>query len=133
MVIDEILAYNEQFVQENRLPIIGHTPRKRMAVVTCMDCRLVQMFELALGLERGDVIEVRTAGATISESEREGGLSDLIRSLAGGIFLLRARRPHLRAGEEIRRRRREVLILGMGKVVKDSDRTTNGWCHHFRT
>src|SRR6266487_2457697 len=91
MVIDEILAYNEQFVQENRLPIIGHTPRKRMAVVTCMDCRLVQMFELALGLERGDVIELRTAGATISESEREGGLNDLIRSLAGGIYLLGVR------------------------------------------
>ncbi len=85
MVIDEILAYNEQFVKENRLPIIGHAPRKRMAVVTCMDCRLVQMFELALGLERGDVIELRTAGATISESEREGGLNDLIRSLEGGI------------------------------------------------
>src|SRR2546430_11629624 len=91
MVIDEILAYNEQFVKENRLPIIGHTPRKRMAVVTCMDCRLVQMFELALGLERGDVIELRTAGATISDPEREGGLSDLIRSLAGGIYLLGVR------------------------------------------
>ncbi len=56
MVIDEILAYNERFVQQNRLPIIGHTPRKRMAIVTCMDCRLVQMFEQALGLERGDVL-----------------------------------------------------------------------------
>ena len=85
MVIDEILTYNEQFVQQNKLPIIGHTPRKHMAVVTCMDCRLVQMFEKVLGLERGDVIELRTAGATISEPEREGGLSDLIRSLAGGI------------------------------------------------
>src|SRR5712691_11924366 len=91
MVIDEILAYNEQFVRQNKLPIIGHTPRKHMAVVTCMDCRLVQMFEQALGLERGDVIELRTAGATISESEREGGLSDLIRSLAGGIYLLGVR------------------------------------------
>src|SRR6266536_683371 len=91
MVIDEILAYNEQFVQENRLPIIGHTPRKRMAIVTCMDCRLVQMFEQALGLERGDVLELRTAGATISAPEREGGLSDLIRSLAGGIYLLGVR------------------------------------------
>ena len=91
MVIDEILAYNEQFVERNRLPIIGHTPRKRMAVVTCMDCRLVQMFEQVLGLERGDVIELRTAGATISEPEREGGLSDLIRSLAGGIYLLGVR------------------------------------------
>jgi carbonic anhydrase len=90
-VIDEILAYNEQFVQQNGLPLIGHTPRKRMAVITCMDCRLVQMFEQALGLERGDVIELRTAGATISESERESGSIDLIRSLAGGIYLLGVR------------------------------------------
>lgn len=91
MVIDEILAYNEQFVQQNKLPIIGHTPRKRMAVVTCMDCRLVQMFEQALGLQRGDVLELRTAGATISEPERPGGANDLIRSLAGGIYLLGVR------------------------------------------
>jgi carbonic anhydrase len=91
MVIDEILAYNERFVQQNTLPVIGHAPRKRMAVVTCMDCRLVQMFEQALGLERGDVLELRTAGATISEPEREGGANDLIRSLAGGIYLLGVR------------------------------------------
>jgi carbonic anhydrase len=91
MVIDEILAYNERFVQQNTLPIIGHAPRKRMALITCMDCRLVQMFEQALGLERGDVIELRTAGATISEPEREGGANDLIRSLAGGIYLLGVR------------------------------------------
>ena len=91
MVIDEILSHNERFVQENPLPVIGHAPRKRMAVVTCMDCRLVQMFERALGLERGDVLELRTAGATISEPEREGGANDLIRSLAGGIYLLGVR------------------------------------------
>jgi carbonic anhydrase len=91
MVIDEILAYNEQFVKQNRLPIIGHKPRKHMAVVTCMDCRLVQMLEQALGLERGDVIELRTAGATISKPERESGYSDLIRSLAGAIYLLDVR------------------------------------------
>ncbi len=91
MVIDEILAYNEQFLRQPPLSIIGHAPRKHMAVVTCMDCRLVTMFEQALGLERGDVLELRTAGATISEPEREGGASDLIRSLAGGIYLLGVR------------------------------------------
>ncbi len=91
MVIDEILAHNEQFVQQKTLPIIGHAPRKRMAVVTCMDCRLVTMFEQALGLERGDVLELRTAGATISKPERAGAASDLIRSLAGGIYLLGVR------------------------------------------
>src|SRR2546426_2585317 len=88
MVIDEILAHNEHFMQQNSLPVIGHAPRKRMAVVTCMDCRLVRMFEDALGLERGDVLELRTAGATISQPEREKGANDLIRSLAGGIYLL---------------------------------------------
>ena len=91
MVIDEILAHNQQFVQRNTLPIIGHAPRKHMAVVTCMDCRLVTMFEQALGLERGDVLELRTAGATISQPEREGAASDLIRSLAAGIYLLGVR------------------------------------------
>lgn len=91
MVIDEILAHNERFLQQTTLPIIAHAPRKHMAVVTCMDCRLVQMFEQALGLERGDVLELRTAGATISEPERAGAGNDLIRSLAGGIYLLGVR------------------------------------------
>src|SRR5437867_2446050 len=91
MVIDEILAHNNQFVQQTQLPIIGHAPRKHMAVVTCMDCRLVKMFEQALGLERGDVLELRTAGATISDPERKGAAGDLIRSLAGGIYLLGVR------------------------------------------
>ena len=91
MRIDDILAYNERFLQETRLPLIGHAPRKHLAVVTCMDCRLVQAFEQALGLERGDVLELRTAGATISAPERAGASNDLIRSLAGGIYLLGVR------------------------------------------
>ena len=91
MRIDEILAQNEQFLQQKQPPVIGHAPSKQLAVVTCMDCRLVEMFEQALGLHRGDVVEMRTAGATIAMSEREGGASDLIRSLAGSIYLLGVR------------------------------------------
>ncbi|HZO75450.1 MAG TPA: carbonic anhydrase [Ktedonobacteraceae bacterium] len=96
-MLDEILANNERFLQERTLPTVGHAPRKHTAVVTCMDCRLVQMFEDALGLERGDVLELRTAGATIAEPEREHAANDLIRSLAGGIYLLGVR---------------EVLVIG---------------------
>jgi carbonic anhydrase len=91
VVIDEILVHNQRFCETQQLPLIGHTPRKHMAVVTCMDCRLVKMFEQALGLERGDVLELRTAGATISTPERAGAANDLIRSLAGGIYLLGVR------------------------------------------
>lgn len=89
---DELLAKNEHFLQHHSLSHIGHLPRKRTAVVTCMDCRLVQMFEDALELQRGDVLELRTAGATISAPARSGGASDLIRSLAGGIYLLGVRK-----------------------------------------
>ena len=91
MRIDEILAQNEQFLREKQLPVIGHAPRKQLAVVTCMDCRLVEMFEEALGLQRGDVVEMRTAGATISMGEREGGANDLVRSIAGSVYLLGVR------------------------------------------
>jgi carbonic anhydrase len=62
-----------------------------------MDCRLLEMFEPALGLKRGDAVELRTAGATISQPEREGAANDLIRSLAGAIYLLGVR---------------EVLVVG---------------------
>lgn len=96
-MLDEILEHNKSFLEQQHLPHIGHAPRKRTAIVTCMDCRLVGMFEAALGLIRGDVLELRTAGATISQPEREGGHSDLIRSLAGGIYLLGVR---------------EVLVIG---------------------
>ncbi|HVB20354.1 MAG TPA: carbonic anhydrase [Ktedonobacteraceae bacterium] len=90
-MLEEILASNERFVSEQHLPLVGHAPRKHTAVVTCMDCRLVEMFESALGLKRGDVVELRTAGATISTPERQQGGSDLIRSLAGAIYLLGVR------------------------------------------
>ncbi len=96
-MLEEILKHNRQFLQQPALPIIGHAPRKQTAVITCMDCRLVRMFEQALGLERGDVLELRTAGATISEPDRTGAANDLIRSLAGGIYLLGVR---------------EVLVIG---------------------
>jgi carbonic anhydrase len=92
LVLDDILENNKRFLQNTTLSHIGHAPRKHTAIVTCMDCRLVNMFEDALGLERGDVLELRTAGATISTPDRAGANNDLIRSLAAGIYLLGVRR-----------------------------------------
>jgi carbonic anhydrase len=91
-LLNEIMADNARFLQTTRLPLVGHAPRKHLAVVTCMDCRLLEMFEPALGLKRGDAVELRTAGATISQPERQGAASDLIRSLAGAIYLLGVRK-----------------------------------------
>jgi carbonic anhydrase len=90
-------------------------------VVTCMDCRLVQAFEQALGLERGDVVELRTAGATISENEREGAANDLIRSLAGSIYLLGVREVavigHTECG--LAHANAEILIASMQALGVD--------------
>lgn len=91
-LLHEILTHNQQFLQTTRLPVISGKPRKQLAVVTCMDCRLLEMFEPALGLKRGDAVELRTAGATISPPERPQAANDLIRSLAGAIYLLDVRR-----------------------------------------
>lgn len=91
-MLDEILANNQRFLENTSVPHIGHAPRKHTAIITCMDCRLVNMFEPALGLERGDVLELRTAGATISVPDRPHAANDLIRSLAGGVYLLGVRR-----------------------------------------
>ncbi len=96
-MLDEILTNNQRFLEKTTLPRIGHAPRKQTALVTCMDCRLVNMFEEALGLERGDVLELRTAGATIPVPERAQAANDLIRSLAIGIYFLGVR---------------EVLVVG---------------------
>jgi carbonic anhydrase len=96
-MLEEILEHNKRFLEGPALPPCSHLPRRRTAVVTCMDCRLVGMLEQALGLERGDVVELRTAGATIAVPERERAANDLIRSLAGAIYLLGVR---------------EVLVIG---------------------
>ena len=89
MVIDEILAANEAFLSKQQPTQLSHLPRKRLAIITCMDTRLTHLFEAALGLERGDVLQLRTAGATIPEGQEVNG--DVIRSLAGGIYLLGVR------------------------------------------
>jgi len=91
-MLNDILEHNKRFLASTTLPQIGHAPRKHTAIITCMDCRLVTTFEQALGLERGDVLELRTAGATISKPDRAHANNDLIRSLAGGIYLLGVRR-----------------------------------------
>lgn len=41
-------------------------PDKKIAIVTCMDTRLVELLPAALGLRNGDVKIIKNAGATIT-------------------------------------------------------------------
>ena len=70
-LIDEILATNEHFcanlpeeykAYEYEDPHDSKIPKKHLAILTCVDTRLVSYLEPALGLKRGDAKIVKTVG-----------------------------------------------------------------------
>jgi carbonic anhydrase len=99
-VLDEVLAANQRFMSQGRVPQEGHLPRRHAAIITCMDTRLIGLLEPALGLSRGEVVEIKVAGATLPEGEALD--SDVLRSLVSAIHLLGVREVlvvgHLRCG-----------------------------------
>ncbi len=67
-MIDEILLYNQSFLKEKKYTehIASNLPKKKLAIVTCMDNRLVQLLPAALGLENRDAKLIKNAGGVIS-------------------------------------------------------------------
>lgn len=67
-MIDEILRHNREFVASGayRKYETSKYPDKKIAIVTCMDTRLVELLPAALGLRNGDVKIIKNAGATIT-------------------------------------------------------------------
>lgn len=94
-LLDEIFEANREFVANKRTlnqEKVSKIPSKQLAIFTCMDTRLVDFLEPALGISRGDAKILKNAGNTLIDPK--GGV---IRSLVVAIFLL---------GVE------EVLIIG---------------------
>lgn len=81
-LLEEILQHNARFVAQ-REGIISKSPAKKIALFTCMDTRLVEFLEPALGLGRGDAKVIKNAGNTIIDP---GG--GVMRSLVVAIFAL---------------------------------------------
>lgn len=80
--IDEVLARNRKYAgQFTRAGLPGRPPRLRLAVLTCLDCRL-HLSEL-LGLELGDAHILRNAGGIVTE--------DVVRSLIISYHIGRTR------------------------------------------
>ena len=67
-MIDEMLNYNRGFVErgEYRQYETSKYPDKKIAIVTCMDTRLVTLLPAALGISNGDVKMIKNAGGTIT-------------------------------------------------------------------
>ncbi len=67
-MIEEILRHNREFVASRAYERYATSkyPDKRIAIVTCMDTRLVELLPAALGVRNGDVKIIKNAGATIT-------------------------------------------------------------------
>jgi carbonic anhydrase len=77
-VADELLQANAQFVKNFNLGDLAVQPRRRLAVLACMDSRI--LFERCLGLHPGDAHMIRNAGGIATE--------DALRSLIVSHHLL---------------------------------------------
>jgi carbonic anhydrase len=82
LLLDQILAHNARFVAERERPL-SRAPAKGIALFTCMDTRLVEFLEPALGLRRGDAKVIKNAGNTVVDPT--GGV---IRSLVVAVYAL---------------------------------------------
>ncbi|MEG6587036.1 beta-class carbonic anhydrase [Dendrosporobacter sp. 1207_IL3150] len=85
--LEQILAANRQFVEH--LPSSYESeendkmPNRHLAIFTCMDTRLVEFLEPALGLGRGEAKMIKNAGNTIT-----GPFEAIMRSLILSVFEL---------------------------------------------
>ena len=82
-MIEEMLAYNREFVKNEGYKeyITNKYPDKKIAIVSCMDTRLIELLPAALGIKNGDVKIIKNAGAIISHP-----FGSVIRSLMVAIY-----------------------------------------------
>lgn len=82
---EEMLAYNREFVRSRGYEKFQTSkyPDKKIAILTCMDTRLMELLPAALGIRNGDVKLIKNAGGMIT-----GPFDSAVRSLLVGIVEL---------------------------------------------
>lgn len=93
-MIEDILAFNEQFVNKASYEPFRTSkyPDKKLAIVTCMDTRLIEMLPAALGLKNGDAKIIKNAGGVITHP-----FGSVVRSLLIAVYDLHVK---------------EILVIG---------------------
>ena len=87
-LLDEVLQANQAYLEHTQeVNTWSKYPQKHLAIVSCMDTRLVELLEPALGIRRGEVKMIKTAGNTITSK-----FDDVIRSLLVCIYQLISRK-----------------------------------------
>jgi carbonic anhydrase len=85
--MEEIIAYNQQFVQNKGYEeyLTTRFPEKRMVIVTCMDARLTELLPKAMNLKNGDAKIIKNAGAILTSP-----FGNIMRSILVAIYELNA-------------------------------------------
>ena len=67
-MIEQIVAYNKKFVEEKGCEpyLTSKYPDKKLAILTCMDTRLIELLPAALGIRNGDAKVIKNAGGVIT-------------------------------------------------------------------
>ncbi|MCQ2233206.1 MAG: carbonic anhydrase [Paludibacteraceae bacterium] len=84
-MIEEMIRFNKQFVEEKQYEKYATSkyPDKKIAIVTCMDTRLVELLPASLGIKNGDVKMIKNAGGTITNP-----FDSTVRSLLVAVYEL---------------------------------------------
>lgn len=84
-MIEEMLEFNKKFVEEKQYEkyTCSKYPDKKIAILTCMDTRLVELLPAALNIKNGDVKIIKNAGGVVTNP-----FGSVIRSLLISIFEL---------------------------------------------
>lgn len=84
-MIEDLLEYNKEFVKHKSYEPYQTSkyPDRRMAIVTCMDTRLIELLPAALGIKNGDAKIIKNAGGVITHP-----FGSAVRSLLIAIYEL---------------------------------------------
>ncbi|GAA4708252.1 beta-class carbonic anhydrase [Brevibacillus fulvus] len=86
-ILADILEFNQKFVETKAYEQYQTTkfPNKKLAVISCMDTRLVELLPKAMNLHNGDFKHIKSAGAIVSHP-----FGSVMRSILVALYELNA-------------------------------------------
>jgi carbonic anhydrase len=87
-ILPGMAEFNRQFVQEKQYEayLTDKYPDKKVAILTCMDTRLMELLPKALGIKNGDAKFIKNAGAILTQP-----FGSAMRSILVAVYELGAR------------------------------------------
>lgn len=84
--LSKIIQHNQQFVESGEYHAFttNKFPERKLAILSCMDTRMLELLPAALGLKNGDAKLIKNAGALVNHP-----WGSVMRSLLVAVFELR--------------------------------------------